>query len=72
MNVGDELHDIQRVFTLRKLPWRSFYFGQNYKVPDSIGVNSFPTYIVLDRDHKIRSVTSQIDYRALDELLTSQ
>jgi hypothetical protein len=72
MNVGDELNHIREVFRLRDLPWRSFYFGQNYKVPDEIGVSSYPTYIVIDRDQTIRSISHSVDYRALDELLSPQ
>ena len=69
MNVGDELSHIREVFEQRDLPWRSFSFGQNYEVPDEVGVNSFPTYIVIDRNQKIRSVTQSIDYQTLAELL---
>lgn len=69
MNVGDEQSHIRSVFRNRKLPWRSFYFGQNYAVPDSIGVNSYPVYILLDREHKIRSISFEVDHRAIDELL---
>ena len=69
MNIGDSRQHIQEVFTLRKLPWRSFYFGQNYETPDAIGVNSFPTYIVLGHDQKIRSITHQVDYKVIEQLL---
>ena len=72
MNVGDELSHIREVFELRDLPWRSFHFGQNYKVPDEVGVNSFPTYILIDRNQKIRSITQSVDYQMLDELIRVQ
>lgn len=72
MNVGDELDHIQEVFRLRDLPWRSFYFGHNYKVPDEIGVEAFPTYIVIDRDQTIRSISHSVDHKALEELLSPQ
>jgi len=72
MNVGDKLGHIQEVFRLRELSWRSFYFGQNYKVPDEIGVESYPTYVIIDRNQVIRSVTHSVDYKTLDELLKAQ
>ncbi|QEG23214.1 hypothetical protein [Mariniblastus fucicola] len=72
MNAGDRRDHIQQVFSLRKLPWRSFYFGQDYTIPDSVGVNSWPVYIVLDRDQNIRSISHQVDHRALEELLSSR
>ena len=72
MNVGDAREHIQQVFMLGKVPWRSFYFGHKYAVPDSIGVNSYPVYIVLDRDQKIRSISHEVDHQAIEELLTSR
>lgn len=72
MNVGDEQSHIQSVFSQRKLPWRSFYFGQNYAVPDSVGVNSYPVYILLDHDHKIRSISHEVDHRAIEQLLDAR
>ena len=70
MNVGDKRDQIQNVFRLRKLGWNSFYFGQNYTVPDNVGVQTFPTYMVLDQDLKIRSVTHSVDYQMIDKLLS--
>jgi hypothetical protein len=72
MNVGDDRMKIQEVFAFKKLPWRSFFFGQNYAVPDLIGINGYPTYIQLDSEHKIRSITHQIDYQALEDLLADR
>ena len=70
MNVGDSQEHIQEIFS--NMPWRSFFFGHNYKVLDSIGVNSYPVYIVLDQDQKIRSISRKVDHRAIEELLKSR
>lgn len=72
MNIGDSQEHIQQVFALNKLPWRSFHFGFNYEVLDTVGVNSYPVYIVLDQEQKIRSISRKVDHRAIEQLLKSR
>ena len=72
MNVGDTQEHIQEVFAQKKLPWRSFHFGYDYKFLDTVGVNSYPVYIVLDRDQKIQSISRKVDHRKIAELLKSR
>jgi protein-disulfide isomerase-like protein with CxxC motif len=68
--VGDELADIQNVFTRYHLDWQSFYLGYEYSVVDQFGVDGFPTLIVLDKDQVIRSISTEIDYQIIEELMT--
>lgn len=68
-NVGDELADVKRVFDSKKLPWQSFYLGYNYSIVDAFGVQGYPTLFVLDKNLTIQSVSAEIDYRKIEELL---
>jgi hypothetical protein len=63
----DKREHIQKVFEEKKLPWRSFFMGDDFSFADKVGAELFPTYIVLDKDLKMRSLTNKLDYDTIEE-----
>lgn len=54
LSVDDEAEDAAKVVTAEKCTWRQVHLGPKSPNLDALGVEAFPTYIVLDRMGKVR------------------
>jgi hypothetical protein len=55
VNVNDELGHIQSVVKEKALNWRSFFAGRDPAIPESYGVQGYPTVVIIDADGVVRS-----------------
>lgn len=53
IGLANNSYEIQNMLKERKFNWRFAYFNQNYKILENYKVNSFPFFVLLDRDGKI-------------------
>lgn len=66
LDFQDKREHIQKVFEENKLPWKSFFMGNDFAFADKVGAELFPTYIVIDKDFKMRSRTNKLDYATIE------
>lgn len=67
LDFQDKREHIQKVFKENGLTWNSFFMGNDFSFADKVGAEMFPTYIVIDKDFKMRSRTNKLDYAAIEE-----
>jgi len=68
-NVGDELEKIQQATVEKGLNWRSFFCGDDPKIPSLYNIQQYPTIVIIDAEGIVRGVSHQTNDELIYELL---
>ena len=67
--MGDSKETLAMVQRKHNLGEPCFFLEQDYSICDSAGVNSFPTYVLLDHEGKIVSARTSVDEGEIRQLM---
>ena len=71
VNVGDSKETLAMVQKKHNLGEPCFFLEQDYSISDAAGVNSFPTYVLIDREGKIVSARTSVDEGEIRRLINA-
>lgn len=69
VNVGDSLEKIQQATAEKGLNWRSFFCGEDPKIPSLYNIQQYPTIVFIDGEGVVRGVSHQTNDELIHELL---